>query len=254
RTVTGDVEWPFAAPQPPRGVAHYYCRLGIATLQGATLALQDCRKLFSPLAEVPPALHVTGVSWVNDDVFSQAQLQSSGLQLFFDGPVAPPVGDAAGAITTVTLEAPMPLKGVVPTADSSVPLPLPVVLAGDVSFPAPNALLWKPARAGADFSSIAAFLVAQQVTRVRLRVSVKGSALWRGRGDQRLYLAGRALGQNGFRADGSPRVDLVFPSGDARRSSDFDSWFYLQLLIPPASLASVSIAPALVNAGASAVG
>jgi Family of unknown function (DUF6519) len=254
RTVTGDVEWPFAAPQPPRGVAHHYCRLGIATLQGATLTLQDCRKLFSPLAEVPPALHVTGVTWVNDDVFSQAQFQANGLQLVFDAPVTPPVGDAAGAIVTVTLEAPLPLKGVVPTADSAVPLPLPVALAGDVSFPAPNALLWKPARAGADFSSIAAFLVAQQVSRVRLRVGVKGSALWREQGDQRLYLDGRALGQNGIRADGSPRVDLLFPSGDARRSSDFDSWFYLQLLIPPPSLASVSVAPALVNVGAGAVG
>lgn len=254
RTVTGDVEWPFSAPQKPRGVAHHYCRLGIATLQGATFTLQDCRKLFSPLAEVPPAMHITGVSWVNDDIVSQAQLQSSGLQLFLDGPVTPPVGDAGAAIVTVTLEAPIPLKGVVPSADSAVALPLAVVLSGDLSFPVANALLWKPARAGADFSNIAAFLVAQQVNRVRLRVGVRGSAIWFEQGDQRLYLDGRALGQSGFRADGAPRVDLLFPSGEARRSSDFDSWFYVQLQVPPAALASVSIAPPLVNAGTGAAG
>jgi hypothetical protein len=254
RTVTADVDWPFTAPQPPQGEPHQFARLGIATQANGSLALQDCRKLFTPIAEVPPALHITGISWVNDDVIPQAQLQASGLQIFFDGQVTPPPGDAAQAVVTVTLEAPVPLKSFDPSAIASAQATLSMPLSANLSFPTNNTMLWKPGQAGAELSNLLTFLVAEQVQRVRLRVYLRGAAIWFDGPTTRTYLDGRTLGQDGFRADGTPRIDLLFPSGEGRRSSDFDSWLYVQLQLPPATLVGLTIAPPLVNAGGGATG
>lgn len=254
RTVTANVDWPFATPQPPHGEPHRFVRLGIATLSAGALSIQDCRRLFTPLAEVPPALHITGISWVNDDIVAQAQLQASGLQIFFDGPVAPPAGDAGPAVVSVTMDAPVPLKTLNPAADPAARMTLSLPLSADLSFPSANTILWKPGQAGSELASLAAFLVSEQVQRVRLRVHLEGAAVWSPRTSPRVYLDGRTLGQDGFRADNSPRIDLAFPSGEGRRSSNFDSWLYMQLQLPPATLIHVSIAPALVNAGTAATG
>jgi hypothetical protein len=251
RTVTADVDWPFATPQPPRGEGHRFARLAIATLSGGALTLQDCRKIFTPIAEVPPALHVSGISWVHDDVLVQAQLQTSGLQLFFDGALTPPPGDAAQAVLTVTMETPVLLKTFNAAADPAAQITLDVPLSATLSYPTTNTILWKP---GADFANLAAMLVGEQVQRVRMRVHLEGSAIYSPSASGRVYLDGRALGQDGIRADGTPRIDLVLPSGEGRRSSNFDSWFYLQLQLPPATLTSISVAPLVINGGASATG
>ena len=254
RTVTAGIDWPFATPQPPRGDAHRFVRLAIATLSGGALTIQDCRKLFTPLAEVPAAIHITGISWVNDDVIPQAQLAANGLQIFFDGPVTPPPGDAAQAVVSVTMDAPVPLRTINPAADPGARMSLSLPLSSDLSFPSANAMLWKPGQGGVEFGNLTAFLVTEQVQRVRLRVHLDGAAIWSDQPNTRLYLDGRTLGQGGFRADNSPRIDLAFPSGEGRKSSDFDSWLYMQLQLPPAKLASLAITPALVNAGAAATG
>jgi hypothetical protein len=254
RTVTAGVDWPFSVPQRPHGDPHRFVRLGIGTLAGGNLVIQDCRKLFTPLAEVPPALHITGISWVNDDVVSQAQLLASGLQIFFDSPLTPPPADSGQAVVTVTLEAPVPLKTFSAAAATTAQMTLNVPLSSTLSYPSANTLLWKPGQAGAELGNLIGILVAQQVQRVRLRVHLNGAAIWFDGPSARMYLDGRTLGQDGFRPDNTPRVDLLFPSGEGRRSSDFDSWLYVQLQLPPAVLIAVSVAPALVNAGGSAIG
>jgi hypothetical protein len=254
RTVTANVDWPFTTPQPPQGGEHHRVRLGIATLAGDALSIQDCRKFFTPLAEIPAALHITGISWVHDDVMAEAQLQASGLQIFFDAPLTPPPGDAGQAVVTVTLEAPVPLKALNPAADAAAQITLCVPLHGDLSFPTTSTMLWKPSQGGSELSNLLAFLVSEQVQRARLRVHLRGSAIWFDGSVVRSYLDGRTLGQDGVRAGGTPRVDLLFPSGEGRRSSDFDSWLYVQLQLPPAHLVAVSIAPPLVNAGTAATG
>ncbi|HUO55503.1 MAG TPA: DUF6519 domain-containing protein [Rhodoblastus sp.] len=256
RTVTGDVDWPFSAPQPPRGPDHRYCRIGIATLSSAALTVQDCRKTFAPLAELPPALHITGLSWLNDDVMTQAQLAANGLQIFFDAGPTPTPGDSASASVTVSIDSPVEMTSIA-QAPTTIGLPLSIQLGGDISFPSANVLQWKPAAPGTDFSNLSTFLVGQKasVGKVRVRVRLLGSAIWKEQNGQRLYLDGRALGQSGLRGDGvTPRVDLSFPTGEGRRSSDFESWFYLQLTPPPANLLAVTINPSVVNAGAAATG
>jgi hypothetical protein len=256
RTVTGNVDWPFSAPQPPRGFDHRYCRLGIATLVNNVLTVQDCRKTFPPLAEIPPALHITGLSWLNDDIMTQAQFATNGLQVFFDNAPTPPPGDSAAASMTVSVEAPILMTSIAQAA-TTIGVPLSILLNGDISFPSANILQWKPAQPGTELSNLSNFLVGQKVSvgKVRLRVGLMGSAIWREQSGQRLYLDGRALAQGGLRGDGvTPRVDLSFPTGEARRSSDFESWFYLQLTPPPANLLAVSVSAAIVNAGDLATG
>jgi Family of unknown function (DUF6519) len=247
RTAIGDIEWPVASPQRPLGVTHHYSRLAVATLAGGVLTLQDCRKIFSALADAQPAIHVTGINWVNDDVVSQDFVQSSGLQVFFDNTLTPPPTDGSSGVVVVHLEMPLVVKPAATPTDAAVSAQFATILNGDISFPAANTLLWKPARGGAEIKSLMAFLISQQVSRVRLRYSLKGRALWLDQGNSRLYVDGQALGQRGIRADGTPRIDLQLPSGDHRRASDFESWFYVQLQLPSANLVGLSLnAPAVI--------
>jgi hypothetical protein len=55
RTATGNVEWPFAAPQSPQGVQHHYCRLALLNFDGDGLRaadIQDCRLDFPSLTTI----------------------------------------------------------------------------------------------------------------------------------------------------------------------------------------------------------
>jgi hypothetical protein len=168
--------------------------------------------------------------------------------------VKTPPGDAAQAVVTVTLEAPMPLKAFNANAAAAATLNLNVPLSADLSFPNGNSILWKPAQAGAELGNVLAVLVAEQIQRVRLGVHLRGAGIWLDNPNTRAYLDGRTLGQDGFRADGTPRIDLLFPSGEGSRSSDFDSWLYVQLQLPPSTLVGLTIAPNLVNSGGGATG
>ncbi|HWU80386.1 MAG TPA: DUF6519 domain-containing protein, partial [Caulobacter sp.] len=249
RTLTGQLDWPFTAPQPPRNQPHAFCRLGVGKLNKRVLSLQDCRMIFTPIAEHPPALHVTGVNWVHDDVIAQDPLKSAGLQIFFDGPMTAPVGDSGQAIISVLLDMPAPLKVFNPAADATATVPLSIPLNGEVSLSSPKVLVWKPVQGGAELANLAAFLISQNVQRVRLRVLLRGAMIWSEQGGQRLYLDGRVYGKSGFRADGTQRIELDLPSGDGLKSSDFESWLYLQLQIPPPKLIQFSLSKSLANPG-----
>jgi hypothetical protein len=250
RTLTGQLDWPFTTPQRPRNPPHAFCRLGVGVLNSNVLSLQDCRMLFRPIAEGPPAMHVTGVNWVHDDVISQQNLQTSGLEIFFDGPMTAPAGDSGQAIISVVLDTPAPLKTINPAATvANAVFRLSTPLTGDVSMPSPTTLLWKPTQGGAELSNLAAFLISENIQRARLQVSLRGSMIWADQGAERLFLDGRVYGKPGVRADSTPRIDLTLPSGDGSRSSDFESWLYLQLQIPPPNLIQLKLDTAVVNPG-----
>jgi Family of unknown function (DUF6519) len=261
RTVTGTVEWPFTSPQPPHGDKVHVCRLAVAAFIGGEIqSLQDCRKSFSPLAEPPPALHVAGTSWVNDDDLDQAVLLANGLRVFLDGPITYPPPAAVESLNTalsVTIEAPLQLPALAAAGPTGVATHA-IALNGDVDLPAPNVIEWKPRAGGVELASLSTYLVSQPaspVTRAKVRIRLNGSALWQDIGNQRLYVDGRTFGGDGIRRDGvTQRVDLLFPSGDGRKASDLESWFYLRLQPPPSNLVGLTITPQLINAGASASG
>jgi len=57
RTVLGDIEWPKdGAGQPLArlrdGIRHVYCRVGVLTVAGGILTVEDCRNEFPPLTEI----------------------------------------------------------------------------------------------------------------------------------------------------------------------------------------------------------
>lgn len=66
RTATADIEWPVddagnAMRLSPHGIAHDYCRLGIAAFDGTTwTGLTDCRSLFPPATELTSLFYVSG--------------------------------------------------------------------------------------------------------------------------------------------------------------------------------------------------
>lgn len=256
------VEWPYALPQPPQGVAHHYARIGIVQstgpLQGSTVS--DCRPRFAPLTAVPPALHVTAINWLNDDVMALGQF-AAGLSLTLDGaPVASydvDPGNGGGPQTlnvmtvnddTMIVTVDMPVT--VPNATTGVATALPVAVvlpSKSTTWDGANrTLTWLPSdraqtivNSGSDGQS-------------RVRVQLKGDFIWGDQGQQRLYLDGQTRGKPGLSTSRtqSLRTDLALPSGSGRRSSNFDSWFLVQLATTPVSLQAFTVAPALlVGAG-----
>lgn len=114
RTATGDVEWPpvdsdGAASQPPHRLTVLRAPLACIHMQDTVFKIEDCRRIFRPLVElVPPeqasAIHVTQVSWKNDDVVTWDQVTTSGLSIAFDTlPDAP----LTGGNVVVSLEIPI---------------------------------------------------------------------------------------------------------------------------------------------------
>lgn len=257
RTMTGDVEWPFTMPRPARGVKHSYARLAVVTLNGpATLTVQDCRNIFTPLAEQPPAIYISGINWLNDDVVSPDMILN-GLNVTFDTVVTPLATDSTLSVASLTMDMPLVFgttpagamivgPGDAPNTSGLVTL----CLNGELSLTSRNTLQWKPAKNGAEFRTLIATLVGQRVSRVGLRFRLRGGAIWQEGGAELRYLDGQAFGQKGARSDSSPRIDLRFPSGSGRRVSDFESWFFLQLTLPPSTLVNFTLdAPAVIAGG-----
>jgi uncharacterized protein DUF6519 len=259
RTAKADIEWPpFAWPnvapvaQPREGIVHHYCRL--ATVQVSNGKLQvtnDCRALFPPLTEVgtaPPAsasIKVTKTSWRNDDIVSLGEFLK-GLVITLSGtPWAhgtignPPAPSLDPAALTVTLELPY-LTAPFGAGDAAVRLELAgVTVIGGGQGAA--TLAWTSADLKDLKTQIEELL--RGSPRLRVRVTLSGHVLWAGDQGTPVYLDGRAMGAPGTRADGTPRTDLVFPSGVGAQGSDFESWFYLAAEVhqaPPLQVQSVA--------------
>lgn len=250
RTITGDIDWPFAGPQPPVGITHHFCRLAVVRRNSTdgTLSITDWRQVFHPLAEQPPALHVVGINWINDDIVTVDQLVASGLQISLDASPGASPQFVSDATMLVALE--LPAASAAP-ATGRGPF-VSTILRGNVTVAA-NLVQWNSILTQAELSQLLPAAAAGGPPQVvRMRVSLKANATWSTQGNQRLYLDGQAMGQPGLRADGTtPRVDLVFPSGGSRPASDFESWFYLGAAPLKPTLASLSLSPtSVVAAGA----
>jgi len=231
RTATGEIEWPpFEIPntapvaQPPRGIAHHYCRLALVQFQRDRFeVIADCRKLFPPLTEVGSAVavsafHITGTNWLNDDLFELGQFFQEGLVMQTNAPPDPRSVDEANVIVTMELT---------PSADNA-PVgsfsPL-VVLDGQIigSFGDPNVIIWRPS---ASLRERLAALLGRSIARVR--VTLKGHTIWSEQSGTRRYLDGQAFGiPTSGAGRKKSRIALQFPTGDGARASDFESWFYL---------------------------
>lgn len=255
RTATAEIEWPpFETPnaspvaQPPRGIRHHYCRLALLRVgDGVLTILDDCRQLFPPLTahQATNAMHVTGTSWRNDDLLDSQEFLTNGLRIMLDRPPDPQsVSDA-----TVIVTAELPYRAPGTETRAALPFNQTLIVLGNVAIdPAnPNVIVWAfrrdlggtrrldtidavlaPPLAATTRRRFSRAAIIVQPAAVRLRVTLKGAAIWSDTGQQRLYLDGQALGQPGVRADGQTgRTALIFPSGGDQRAGDFESWFYV---------------------------
>lgn len=254
RTATGEIEWlPSRTarynqiPQLPLGIYHQYCRLALAEFrpQNNRFNLQDCRKIFQPVAN--SAMHVTQINWPNDDIFSLQQLQN-GLLIRLDSPPEPESVNAATLI--VTLEVPIPLGGRDDTEPTARNLPdFSFILDGDITT-FTNLILWRPVA-----SQIQAILRSFPIP-LLMRVTLKGQKIWSGIGEQRCYLDGQVFGKSGGSRSNNrqiSRTDLVFPSGNSCKASDFESWFWLNVR-EQVTLERLEINPPRVQGNTSAKG
>jgi hypothetical protein len=251
------VEWNHAQPQAPHGVSHHYARLGLVDWHGtvANSTASDCRAMFTPFAAPPPALHVTGINWLNDDVMPIEQF-NTGLSLTLDGaPLNEYLIDLGSGAPTplslmtvndnsmvVTMEVPMQIL------DATPKMPMEVVLPSrSTTWDAGTGTLkWEPSPEATAFVH-SVDTTDSIVGQARVRVRLKGDAIWNDQEPQRRYLDGEVRGQAelSISRTQSLRTDLVFPSGSGRRSSDFESWFMLEFAGTPVSLSSFSVSQSL---------
>lgn len=234
RTATGEIEWPpYEVPNtnpdqvPPLGIHHHYCRLAVVRLDDEALkVVQDCRIVFPPLAS--PALHVIGTNWDNDDLFDWRRLLQEGLAIRLDA--SPDPRTVNNSTMIVSVETPH-------SNASTVRIDQILILPGQIEVQA-NVIRWRwqvaGTRSGAPLMAAMPALrldaVAPSQRTLRVRVTLKGHTIWGEFGKRRLYLDGQAFGRPGLRAGGqTQRTALVFPTGNAERASDFESWFFLGL-------------------------
>ncbi len=250
------------SPQPPDGPRLWVSPLALIAWNAGTLkVLDDCRKPFSPLTQAMPALHVAiPPNWTNDDLFPPDRLQTEGLQITLDGIPVRTSQSLSPATMIVTLEIPVIAAADVPI----VPRPnVSVILEGSIAVTnigdTRSRIEWRPRT---DLTALLRVFNVQGTSRVR--IVLKGHAIWSVQGAQALYLDGQVFGRLGPNrpdpviGDGitmTPRIDLAFPSGAGARASDFESWFYLGQVKPPSpTLVSISLNPNPILAGQGVTG
>jgi hypothetical protein len=120
--------------------------------------------------------------------------------------------------------------------------PLGMIVSGNqVTWIAPAATgFWQGYETGVLYNMLNTSLnSASPIGFARIRVRLRGSAVYATTATGNIYLDGSALGATGSRVgDGSPCVSLTLPSGNQLKNADFESWFYLapSLLISSATI------------------
>ena len=251
RTALGDVEWPVdsaggALAVPPQGVDHHYCALALLHYDEAWSLVEDCRKLFPPLTELPtggaaepdPGVHVVKITTAdekdvlhNDRLLSTSQL-ADGIAIHCDADIEP--GTLSGTSRSglpearptclVTLDLPFPANPADRHLWGEVVVgTVPLTLDGIATVSGPT-IVWKPA------DPVRAWILG--------RLNSVFPGLWRPELLLHLRLRGRfvyELGQPLVNVDGEAfgfvdstgGLDAHFLSGDGRRGGDLELWFRL---------------------------
>jgi hypothetical protein len=249
-----------------RASDNYVNKLTSHQYDNRLFVVNDCRLLFPPLTAlnadtVRAALHVSAVSWVNDDVMTVDTLLQQGLSVTFDqAPVCP----WGGGNFRVTMETPVtndpfeawegkvpgfPAPGKYPPgtdvflrAEQVLDSPLGITVSGEkVSWITP-AITTGVVMYESYYLYIALNFLLKSNSPIgfaRMRVKLDGAAVFANAPNGNIYLDGVSFGDTGSRAvDGSPSVNLGLPSGNSLKVRDFESWFYLA---PSVLIASATI-------------
>ncbi len=256
RAASGQIEWPPCgsdgnASQPPSSIVVHSAPLASIAPGGpgspGGVVVEDCRQKFSPLTALAPptaleAIHVTSVSWVNDDVVTLDTLLTRGLTITLD---QVPTCPLSGANVIVTVESAQAAAGNAnPPPDPGTYLRTVTVIDTAVTLNG-SGITWQvPSTAQSTVvssldTSVSPGAAAQQWAKVRIRLL--GQMIYAAGAAGPAYLDGLALGQPGVRQDNSQRIDLRLPSGAGVVASDFEGWLYVA---PCLTVAGVTVGQA----------
>lgn len=243
RTSTREIEWPpyhrpntTPVPRLRFGVQHHYSRLArIRLFQGQgqhyDKTIRDCRIQFTPLPRVVNAMHIKSINWDNDALLSRKRFHwrehesGEGLKIELDWePHGPSIRPAT---LIVTLETNLPGGG-----EGSF------IMHGHIEVQG-TTITWHWLKHEGRGFLAELFEKSDDWYRdvlgkpeyyARVRVTLKGHAIWGYRDHHTINLDGQALARpGGFDQQlKRERAALSLPSGDGMRASDFESWFYIR--------------------------
>jgi hypothetical protein len=221
----------------------------------------DCRRVFSPLSELPQAedgMRITRVSTIDPGGGSVSPLANDsdvlvndllvGIAIECERAVEPAAISRATCFLTV--EIPSQVPSAIPEGSLLVGYQ-PFVVAGDVGVgegEAANTIVWQPT---ADTSAALGALPALKFVGDRgilTRLTLKGNFIW-ARDNPGLLLDGDAFA---LPTAGTVTTSLSLPTGDRRRGGPFEMWFWL--VARPAVLTGLSLDPARLTVGDAATG
>ena len=200
-----------------------------------------------PLTPTPLALHVKGINWPNDDfvVLETLTQGNVGLRILLDSTFNPNTVNSSTMV--VTLETVLPATPPKPNSFLHVD----TVLAGQITL---DPLGASQSRSGNDPHDRV-----EAAARFRRSERAAGSEPSTRHGFASGSMAVQygattapgcdistdtPTGRPGQRADDkSFRVDLGLPTGTDALASDFESWFFLKKIIPPATLIALTLTP-----------
>lgn len=235
RTSTHEIEWPpyqipniSPLPQLPHGTQHHYYRLSrirrYKSRNYGTYSVRDYRRFFPPIPHSANALHVAAINWQNDGYKKRSFLKRDGLEIILDA--VPDRRSISSATLLVTLEAALPGGG------NGV-----FVMKGSINVQN-NIISWHwrgeekegfIARVFEKLDELGHELLDTEEHYLRVRVTLKGYAIWRDVDSRRIYLDGQAFAMPGLQtSEQRALMELQFPSGAGQRASDFESWFYMR--------------------------
>ncbi|MBX6361747.1 MAG: hypothetical protein IRZ03_16910, partial [Acidobacterium ailaaui] len=268
RTASGQIDWPPCDSDGALWQLAKTVRVHSAPLacihwdqKKESFQVEDCRRFFSPLTDLtapvsPQAMHVTQISWTNDDIVTLDQLVASGLTVTLDGSPSGPI-NSANFIVDFEIAA--------PPANTDAAKEFAAVFQRAVFEGAPstilrgititdslitvnnNTVLWQLPYLESGYAQRVTVLYLNALLAAgapagwfaRARVRLMGRTIFSGSTGNQLFLDGQSYGQAALRADGTtPRVDLQLPSGNDEKASDFESWFYVA---PTLLLSSLTI-------------
>jgi hypothetical protein len=284
RTSDGSIEWPpcggsgdffqpakfipvYSAPLACIHLRNIHFAAGVkATFNLSPFLVDDCRLTFPPLTalnqqQVSAALHVSAISWNNDDVMTVDTLLQNGLSITLDQAPTCPWG---GGNFKVTLEPPLANDAFAGAAEAlkalaaagKIPDRTDVFMRTVVALDPPggitvngNQVIWLPPPVTQGLAMYSTYWLDVVLNTAlvnantggfgRVRVQLIGSSVYSDSGNGTLYLDGESFGATATRSsDGSQCVSLQMPSGGSAVASDFEGWFYLA---PTVLIANVQI-------------
>jgi hypothetical protein len=271
RTASGQIDWPPCGGDGNHFQSAGYMRvhrapLACIALRGTTPALlanrstlsrfvvNDCRLLFPPLtavdgASTADALHVSAVSWPNDDIITADTFIEKGVSVTFDRPptcpwgggnfqvtIEPPFGNRSAFATQGALTTGIPAGAF---GEAGTDFFLRTVFELDPPFGVTvngNQVFWlEPPKAGDKTTAFALLPILDAMLSwqnfigyARVRIRLIGGAIYGSGVAGNAYLDGQSLGQTFSRSvDRSPAVAYNVPSGGSAAVSDYEGWFYL---------------------------